>query len=291
MSVSNSQESVATFRTRFLRGDTLIGTFIKTASSHTSEILGSLGFDFIVIDEEHAPFDRPTIDAALLGARAAGTAGFVRVAEPTPAKLLAALDDGATGVLVPHVSTVAKAREIAAACRYRGGKRGFSNSPRAGNYGGLSLAQHIDFQDAGVTVIAMIEDREALDDIASIASVDGIDGLFVGRADLAVSLGVTALDDPIARAATEQIIAAGRAFEKPICIMVATTNEAEAFQKLGASIFIVSSDQAFMRQAASQALDAFRPLRDRTQDPEGERLGTQRFISRTEASSKLRRPS
>ena len=70
------------FRQQFVRGETLLGTFIKTPSSHSTEILGSLGFDFVVIDAEHAPFDRVTIDTALLGARAAGTAGIVRVADP-----------------------------------------------------------------------------------------------------------------------------------------------------------------------------------------------------------------
>ena len=64
------------FRARFLAGETLLGTFIKTPTSHTSEVIGSLGFDFVVIDEEHSPFGRGTIDQALLGARAAGTATF-----------------------------------------------------------------------------------------------------------------------------------------------------------------------------------------------------------------------
>ncbi|MGL4289912.1 MAG: hypothetical protein ACRCVA_26405, partial [Phreatobacter sp.] len=72
------------FRRRFTAGDHLVGTFIKTPVTHTVEIIGSLGFDFVVIDEEHAPFDRVTIDGAILAARAVGTAALVRVAEPTP---------------------------------------------------------------------------------------------------------------------------------------------------------------------------------------------------------------
>ncbi|MDI1343331.1 MAG: aldolase/citrate lyase family protein [Pseudolabrys sp.] len=249
------------FRQRFMRGDTLIGTFIKTPTSHTSELLGRVGFDFVVIDEEHAPFDRVTIDAALLGARAAGTAGIVRVAEPSPARLLAALDDGAAGVLVPHVSSPAKAEAIAKACRYRGGNRGFSNSPRAGDYGGVGMAQHIAMQDATVTVIAMIEDPEAIDDIAAIVAVDGIDGLFVGRADLAVALGETAQDAAPVRSATEKVIAAARAAGKPVCIMTGSAAEATDLKALGVSAFIVASDQAFMRQAAVRALTEFAILR------------------------------
>ena len=102
-------ETQISFRQRFISGELLLGTFIKTPTTHAIEILGGLGFDFVLIDEEHAPFDRVTIDNLLLAARASNTAGIVRVAEATPAKLLAALDDGAVGVLVPHISTVAKA--------------------------------------------------------------------------------------------------------------------------------------------------------------------------------------
>jgi 2-keto-3-deoxy-L-rhamnonate aldolase RhmA len=261
MSMVAAPLPAASFRQRFIRGTPLLGTFIKTPSSHTLEILGGLGFDFVVIDAEHAPFDRVTIDAALLGARASGTAGIVRVAEPSPAKLLAALDDGAAGVVVPHVSSPAKARDIAQACRYHGGKRGFSNSPRAGAYGSVGMAQHVAAQDLAVTVIAMIEDPEAIDDIAAIVAVDGIDGFFVGRADLAVALGEPAQDSASVRVATGKIIAAARAASKPVCIMVASVAEAADFKALGVSAFIISSDQGFMRQAALKALTDFATLR------------------------------
>lgn len=240
----------STFRQRFAAGDLLLGTFIKTPTSHTSEIIGALGFDFVVIDEEHAVFDRVSIDQALLGARAAGTAGIVRVAEPTPAKLLAVLDDGAVGVLVPHVSSVAKAKDIVAACRYRGGKRGFSNTNRGGGYGATGIWEHVDAKDAETTVIAMIEDPEALDDIDAIVAVEGLDGFFIGRGDLTVALGATGLADPKVRAAAEKILAAARKIGKPVCLMVASAAEAAEWRALGANAFIVSSDQGFMRTAA-----------------------------------------
>jgi staphyloferrin B biosynthesis citrate synthase len=251
----------ASFRQRFASGEQLLGTFIKTPTSHAIEIMGGLGFDFVVIDEEHAPFDRVSIDMALLAARASATAGIVRVAEPSPAKLLAVLDDGATGVLVPHVSSVAKARDIVAACRYRGGRRGFSNSPRAGGYGALGVWDHVDASDANVTVIAMIEDPEALDDIDAIVAVSGLDGFFVGRGDLTVALGAKGLADPAVRSAAEKIIKAARKIGKPVCLMVASAAEAREWATLGVSAFIVSSDQGFMRQAAAKTHSDFAALR------------------------------
>lgn len=241
------------FRQRFLAGEILVGTFVKTPNTHPVEILGQSGFEFVVIDEEHAPWDRVAIDGALLAARASGTAGIVRVAEPSAAKILAVLDDGATGVLVPHVSSAAKAAEIAKACRFRGGRRGFSNTTRAGGFGAVGVWPHVDAQDGHVTFIAMIEDPEALDEIDAIVATEGLDGVFIGRGDLTVALGAPAMDAPQIMSACETIIAAAKRVGKPVAMMVAGADDARRFNAMGATTFIVASDQGFMRQAAMKA--------------------------------------
>ena len=110
----------SSFRRRFSARQHVVGTFIKTPTTHATEIFGALGYDFVVIDEEHAPIDRAMTDVMLLAARASNLAGIVRVSSDDPAKILSCLDCGAAGVLVPHVATVEKARAIAAAARYRG---------------------------------------------------------------------------------------------------------------------------------------------------------------------------
>lgn len=133
--------AAADYRSRFLAGETLIGTFVKTPSPHVVEILGTVGFDFIVIDAEHAPFSRRSIDMALLAARAAGVAAIVRTADRGAAQLLAALDDRAAGVLVPHIDSAEAARRLVSTCRYSG-QRGYSNSPRAGGYGATAMWDH-----------------------------------------------------------------------------------------------------------------------------------------------------
>ena len=245
------------FRDRFLAGEHLVGTFLKIPTSHPAELIGSLGFEFVIIDEEHAPWDRITIDQALLGARAAGTAGFVRVSEPTHARILACLDDGATGVLVPHVNSAAKAREMAAAFRYRNGKRGFSNTTRAGSFGGIGLWDHVARGDAEATFIAMIEDPEALDELDAIMAVEGLDGVFVGRGDLTVAMGAAAMDAPEIIEACSRIMAAAKKAGKPVAIMAATPEEASRYREMGATAFIVSTDQSFLRAAASAAYKTF----------------------------------
>src|SRR3546814_10785337 len=85
---------------------------------------------------------------------------------------------------------------IAAACRYRGGKRGFANTTRAGEYGGVSFSDHMDAQDSGITCVAMIEDLAALDEIEGIVEVEGLDAIFIGRGDLAAAIGAPSMTSP-----------------------------------------------------------------------------------------------
>lgn len=261
MTDQTSPSPKPSFRQRLLSRDALLGTFIKTPTGHAVEIFGDVGFDFAVIDAEHAPFDRGSIDVALLAARAAGIAGLVRVAEPSPAQLLAALDDGAAGVLVPHVTSPDAARAAVSACRYRGGRRGFSNAPRAGRYGGVGMWPHVEAQDAAAAVIAMIEDPDALDVLDAILATEGLDAVFIGRADLTVALGAASPEAPEVRAAVARIMDAARKAEKPVCVMVAHVEEAQSFAALGASAFMIGSDQGLMRQAANRIHGDFASLR------------------------------
>lgn len=241
----------SSFRQRLQAGAPLVGTFLKTPTSHGTEIVGALGFDFVVIDQEHAPFDRPSTDMALLAARALNVPALVRVSGPDA--ILSVLDGGATGVLVPHVASAAQAREIAGLCRYGGG-RGFATSTRAGGYTAVPMWRHMDDADAGTVVVAQIEDPAALDEIDAIAAVEGIDALFIGRADLTAAFGDRSSDPAAVREAVERISQASRRARKPISVYVGGESEAAWLKALGASMFVVSSDQGFLRQAAMKAL-------------------------------------
>lgn len=244
-------------RQRLQAQQRLIGSFVKTPTSHTIEVLGELGYDFVVIDEEHGPFDRSSIDRAILAARAWGVAPVVRVADASPSRLLSVLDDGASGVLVPHVDSREKAEAIVAACRYRTGSRGIAATTRAGRFGGLSLWEHVDRADSSVAVIAMIEDPEAIDDIDSILAVEGLDAVFIGRGDLTLAYRAESQAAEAVTRATDRVIDAAADSKTPVCVLVGGAQEASAFEKRGVRTFIVSSDQGFLRSAAAGALAAF----------------------------------
>lgn len=244
------------FRQRMLAGEMLVGTFLKTPTSHGTEIVAALGFDFVVIDQEHSPFDRTTTDIALMAARGCGIPALVRVSGPEV--VLSVLDGGASGILMPHVASVDYAREVAARCRYRGGSRGYATSTRAGGYTAVPMWRHIRASDEGVAVVAQIEDPQALDHVEAIAAVDGIDSLFIGRGDLTAAFGDETPNPPAVKAAVEKIAAAARKANKPVSVYVGGRSDAEWLRDQGATTFICNSDQGFLRQAAMKGLAEMR---------------------------------
>lgn len=245
-----------TFRTRLLAGETLWGSFLKIPATMPAEILGAVGYDFVVVDEEHAPFNRETTDRIILACRAFGIGAVVRVPAPAPELILSVLDCGGDGVLVPHVRDAATAKAIVAAGRYRGGARGFAPTTRAGMFGAAGMADHIAAEDARATIIAMIEDVEAVDAIDAILAVEGLDGVFLGRGDLTVAYGADAGAGAKVKAATEKVLAAAKAAGKPAAVLPGTPEDAAACAAMGASAFILSSDQGFLRSAAMAAKGA-----------------------------------
>jgi staphyloferrin B biosynthesis citrate synthase len=254
-----SSQIPSIFRKRFTEGVPLIGAFVKLPAVQGIEIIGSLGFDFVVIDEEHGPFDRNSIDLALLAARASNIAALVRTGDRQAHKLLAALDGGAAGVLAPHVASKDAARQVVNACRYNA-DRGYSNATRAGAFGGAPMWSHMTTSDSSATVVAMIEHPDGVAEIEQILSIEGIDGVFVGRADLAVALDDRAPGAPLVDAATQKIILAAQAVHKPVCLYVANASEARSFGDLGVRVFVVSSDQGYLRSGAVRALEDFAAL-------------------------------
>ncbi|MGB1208957.1 MAG: HpcH/HpaI aldolase family protein, partial [Paracoccaceae bacterium] len=142
---------IKTFRSRLRAGDRLAGTFVKTPAFQVVEVLATSRLDFIVLDAEHSPFDRQTLDACLAVARAHDLPSLIRVGDGSPRELLWALDMGATGVVVPHVDTVDKAQAVAKTARYGLGGRGFAGSTRSAGYATRSMAEVL--QDTHDTVV------------------------------------------------------------------------------------------------------------------------------------------
>ena len=243
-----------TLRERLLAGEPLVGTWIKTPHPHVTEVLALSALDLLVLDAEHAPFDRAALDLCILAARAGNKPVLVRPASGNHDQILNALDCGADGVIVPHIRSANEARELVRACHYVRGGRGFAGSTRAAGYTTVRMTEHR-IAAKQVAVIAQIEDVEAVEAIEEIAAVEGIDALFIGRADLTISYAAVTPDDPIVVAAVERICAAGKAAGRTVGMFVGRVEDVPGWRVKGASLFVLQSDQEFLLKGAAALLN------------------------------------
>lgn len=253
-----TKPSFAEFRSRLKKREQMLGTFLKMPTTQTIELLATVGYDFVVIDQEHAPLGREITDIMILACHASNITPVVRVGDPSDHNILSVLDCGATGILVPHVNSVKKAKEIAAACRYAGGVRGMSSFTRASRWGSVGgMNAHKRKADAEIACIAMIEDLDVVDHVGEIARVEGIDAIFIGRGDLTAVIGGELQTDPKTTAVVEKITAQARDAEIPIIIFASNREDAINMRSLGASTFVVGTDHSFF---ASGALASMKEL-------------------------------
>lgn len=233
----------ATLRTAIVARAPLLGTFVKTPHPIVVEVLALAGFDLAVIDAEHGPFDRASIDLMLLAGQAARLPLIVRVPDDRPATLLGVLDSGAAGVMVPHVTTAEQAAAIARACRYGSDGRGYAGTTRIAGYGTRAAAAHFASTAHEVTVICQIEDAEGARNAARIAEAPGVDALFVGRADLAVSCGFEGFFAEETAAMTRDIVALTPCATGLYC---APGEDPAPWRAAGASLVVTGSDHTLL---------------------------------------------
>jgi 2-keto-3-deoxy-L-rhamnonate aldolase RhmA len=227
------------------------------------EVLGINGLEFAIIDAEHAPFDLGTLDAMVLAGRAVDMPVLVRIPELAAVPIGQTLDLGAAGVVIPHVYTAERAQASISAAKYSAGQRGFSPSTRAGGYGTLDHAAYRAQADSDSIVWCQIEDREAIANLDEIAAVAEVDCLFIGRADLSLSLGVGP-KDPAVAAAVKATAEAGQRHNRTVGIHIADTAEIPDLLALGITCFVYGADQGFIAgQTKRIKADLAQILKDR----------------------------
>ncbi len=225
-----------------LNKEILLGTFVKTPHPHIIEVLALADLSFIVLDAEHAPFDRSSLDTCIMAARAYELTCIVRVQDTAPSTILNALDCGATGVQIPHVCTAEQAEQLARVCHYGEGGRGYAGSSRAAKYATKPMALHLKDSRANTVVIAQIEDPQGVDNVEEIASVDGIDALFIGQVDLTVAYGAKSVNEDIVRDASIKVIRAAKLANKPVGMFLSTAEQIKDWKELGVNFFCVGSE-------------------------------------------------
>ena len=241
-------------KARLAAHDFLVGAFVKTPSAILVEVLSLTALDCLCLDAEHAPFDRLAIDGCVMAARAAGKDVLVRPASSASEHILNALDCGATGVVLPHIRSAEEAAAAVRASHYGPAGRGYAGSSRAAGYTTRSMATHKAASRAETVVIAQIEDPEAVQAIEEIMQVEGLDAVFVGRADLTVAYGAESQDDQIVLAAVEAVCAAGRRHGRAVGMFLARVEDVPFWRERGASLFLLSSDHGFLLAGPAELL-------------------------------------
>ncbi len=244
----------AALRAKMRAGDRLTGTFVKTPAHEVIEVLALSGLDFICLDAEHAPFDRGRMDACLAIAAALDLPALVRVGAGTPQDILQALDAGAVGIVVPHVDSPAKAAAVAKAARFGHGGRGFAGSTRWAGYATNEMAGLLDRAVAETIVLAQIEEPEGVEAIDEIAGTNGIDGVFVGPADLSVAYGKRDLTSNELKSAFARVGTAARARGVAAVTWVGDVAQAAVWARDGFNTFLIASEHAWMLAGARAAV-------------------------------------
>ncbi|MCJ8338003.1 MAG: 4-hydroxy-2-oxoheptanedioate aldolase [Pseudomonadales bacterium] len=243
---------INTFKQALQDGRTQWGFWLGLASPYTAEISAGAGFDWLLIDGEHAPNDIQSVLGQLQAIAPYPTAAVVRPAEGTTAIIKQLLDIGAQSLLIPMVESAAQATALVQTCHYPPqGIRGVGTVlARAAQWG-----RHQDYltkANAEVCLLLQVESRAGLDALSEIVNTAGVDGVFIGPADLAASLGYLGQPaHPEVKAIIEQALKTIRAAGKAAGILATDKALAEHYRGCGAQFIAIGVDTLVLANGAS----------------------------------------
>lgn len=246
-----------TFKAALARGHAQIGLWLGLANPYAAEVVAGAGFDWLLIDGEHAPNTVPTILAQLQAIAAYPSHPVVRVPWNDAVAVKQVLDLGAQTLLVPMVQSADEARAAVAATRYPPhGVRGVGSAlARASRWNRVD--DYLRRANERIAVLVQVETRAGLDAIDAIARVDGVDGVFIGPADLAADLGhLGEPAHPDVQAAIDRAIAAAG---KAAGILSADPAAARRYLEAGATFVAVGVDTTLLARGAERLAAQFKP--------------------------------
>lgn len=227
-----------------------IGLWCTLPGSYVAEAVAGSGFDWLLLDTEHSPGDPLTVLPQLQAVAAYDVAPVVRPAANDPVLVKRFLDIGAQTLLIPYVQSAEEAAQAVAAMRYPpAGIRGVAGQTRASRFG--AVADYARRAEAELCLLVQIETRSGLDQLEAIAATPGVDGVFIGPADLAASLGhVGDPGHPTVVAAIEGALGRLKALGKPAGTLATQPDVARRAIELGASFTAVGIDLGVLLQGA-----------------------------------------
>lgn len=247
-------------------GRPLLGMFMFTGSPPLVEILGRTGFDFVIIDVEHSVIAVEQTTHLVRAAESAGIIPLIRVPEVRPYVVGKALDTGATGIIFSHIRNRQEAEEAVRLCKYPPqGERSMCTAIRSSWYASAGWDEYQRRANDEVMVIALIEDRAAVERMDEIAAVPGLDCLFVGPGDLSQSVGAGHLGHghPAVEAATRRSAELARQHGK-VAMSVpypsVTPGDVQRLVEMGVQLIAYSIDERVFFNACQAAVSELTPL-------------------------------
>ena len=245
-------------RKKWSKGEAVVNGWLAIPSSFSAETMAHQGWDSITIDMQHGMVDYQSAVAMLQGISTTGTMPLARVPWLDPGIIMKMLDAGSYGIICPMVNTAEDAERFVTACRYPPrGQRSFGPI-RASLYAGGDYAQHANDE---IIPFAMIETAEALDNLDDILSVDGVDAIYIGPADLSNALGCTPKLDQDEKPVVEAIdYIVRKALEKGVTPGIHNLTPEYALKMIdkGFRFVTISSDARLMAAAAAAAIGKMR---------------------------------
>nr|WKF61011.1 5-keto-4-deoxy-D-glucarate aldolase [Paraburkholderia busanensis] len=245
------------FRRAVRGGDTLIGCWASLASPIVTELLGMIGFDWMLLDAEHAPNDVLTLIPQLMALKDSASAPVVRPPANDSVFIKRLLDSGFSNFLVPFVDSADDAARAVAATRYPPqGIRGVSVSQRGNRY--ATVPDYFQIANDNVCVVVQIESRKAVEAIDEILAVDGVDAVFVGPSDLAAAYGQLGnAGHADVQQAIAHVFERAQAAGKASGILAPLQADAERYLAMGCSVIAVCADMGLLKNAAQTVQQHF----------------------------------
>ncbi len=248
------------FTTALRAGDPVAGSWISIGHPQVAEITSLLGFDFAVIDTEHAPNGLETVENLVRAVECGGSTAIVRVPWNDPVRIKRTLDVGAAGLLIPMVETEDEAQAAVEAMRYPpDGIRGMASS-RASAYG-LRFEEYVETANEELLTILQIETERGVTNAADIAAVEGVDALLIGPADLSASLGSLGnWEDATVTGAIDTVLDDS---DVPVGTLAVTNDDIERWVGQGFDFLIVGVDTNYFARSAREAKETYEDAIDR----------------------------
>jgi 2-dehydro-3-deoxyglucarate aldolase/4-hydroxy-2-oxoheptanedioate aldolase len=233
----------------------LLGTWVKLPALETVQLIAHAGFDFVVVDMEHAPHSLERAVELVFAAQAMGMAALVRLPDHQGMTIQPLLDGGADGLLVPRIADLETAAAITRRMVFAPrGERGLGATSRAGRWGLAPLPEYLAREGECLRMI-QLEDWQSLERAAEFAGLQHVNGVFIGHGDLFLSSGKPA-SDPAVKALTARVLDAANQAGVASGVAVGTPQEARAHLDMGFSLVMLSNDATLFGRAAAEAVRA-----------------------------------